>query len=417
MNSSPTPLSSSEIQDHKSKTTHDEPLRQSPEGGFKAWCTLIGGFLAITAVFGYQNAFGVYQDVYVRSHAASAQAVSWIGSTQLALMVALGLPAGKLLDLGYFKVMTVIGSTIYVFSIFMLSIAHTSKYYQLFLSQGLAAGLGAGLVYVLVLAVQSHHWRRFRPVAMGSVITGSSVGGIIFPIMLNNLIANPNVGFAWGVRASAFVCLGLLIVANILMTANPPKTRKADPPKLSVLFTDGAYIFGVLGNAAVADWGLFFPYFYFQLYAIVKGADPTFSFYLLAILNGSSIPGRIIPNVLSQKFGVFNTMAFCTFACGILIFGLFGVDDSVAALVIFAILYGFFSGGFISLLAPGVASLVQDESEMGIRLGLAYCIASLGILTGNPIAGALLGETFPWWRPIVFGAVSGTIFRKHRHFF
>ncbi|KAJ4469214.1 MFS general substrate transporter [Lentinula aciculospora] len=387
MNPSPTPLSSSEIQDYKSKTIHDEPLQQSPEGSFKAWCTLIGGFLAITAVF------------------ASAQAVSWIGSTQLALMVALGLPAVKLLDLGYFKVLTVIGSTIYVFSIFMLSIAHTSKYYQLFLSQGLAAGLGAGLVYVPVLAVQSHHWRRLRPVAMGIVITRSSVGGIIFPIMLNNLFANPNVGFAWGVRASAFVCLGLLIVANILMTANPPKTRKADPPKLGVLFTDGAYIFGVLG-AAVADWGLFFPYFYLQLFAMVKGADPTFSFYLLAIFNGSSIPGRIIPNVLSQKFGVFNTMTFCTFACGILIFGLFGVDNSVAALVIFAILYGFFSGGFISLLAPAVASLVKDESERReIRLGFAYCIASLGILTGNPIAGALLGETFPWWRRIVFGAV------------
>ncbi|KAJ4467806.1 MFS general substrate transporter [Lentinula aciculospora] len=334
MNPSPTPLSSSEIQDYKSKTIHDEPLQQSPEGSFKAWCTLIGGFLAITAVF------------------ASAQAVSWIGSTQLALMVALGLPAVKLLDLGYFKVLTVIGSTIYVFSIFMLSIAHTSKYYQLFLSQGLAAGLGAGLVYVPVLAVQSHHWRRLRPVAMGIVITS-------------------------GVRASAFVCLGLLIVANILMTANPPKTRKADPPKLGVLFTDGAYIFGVLG-AAVADWGLFFPYFYLQLFAMVKGADPTFSFYLLAIFNGSSIPGRIIPNVLSQKFGVFNTMTFCTFACGILIFGLFGVDNSTR---------------------------VKDESEIGIRLGLAYCIASLGILTGNPIAGALLGETFPWWRRIVFGAV------------
>ncbi|KAJ3925839.1 MAG: MFS general substrate transporter [Lentinula lateritia] len=393
----------------KSKTAPGEDADDFVEGGFKAWCTVIGGFFAITAVFGYQNAFGVYQDIYVRSNAASAQAVSWIGSTQLALMVALGLPAGKLLDFGYFKIMTVMGSAIYVFSIFMVSIAHTDKYYQLFLSQGLTAGIGAGLVYVPVMAVQTHYWRRLRPVAMGIVITGSSVGGIIFPIMLNRLITNPRVGFAWGVRASAFVCLGLLIIANVLMTANPPKTQKPDPPKLTVLFTDTAYIFGILG-AAAADWGFFFPYFYLQLFAAIKGADATFSFYLLAILNGSSIPGRIIPNILSQKFGVFNTLAFCTLACSILIFALLGVDKSVAALVIFAILYGFFSGGFISLLAPVIASLARDESEMGIRLGLAYFIGSFGILAGNPIAGALLGETFPWWRPIVFSAVSGAIF-------
>lgn len=105
-------------------------------------------------------------------------------------MVALGLPAGKLLDFGYFKIMTVMGSAIYVFSyvsytqysfqliysknsIFMVSIAHTDKYYQLFLSQGLTAGIGAGLVYVPVMAVQTHYWRRLRPVAMGIVITGA----------------------------------------------------------------------------------------------------------------------------------------------------------------------------------------------------------------------------------------------------
>ncbi|KAJ3848791.1 MFS general substrate transporter [Lentinula lateritia] len=398
------PLPVSNLQ-QKSKTAPGEDADDFVEGGFKAWCTVIGGFFAITAVFGYQNAFGVYQDIYVRSNAASAQAVSWISSTQLALM---------LLDFGYFKIMTVMGSAIYVFSIFMVSIAHTDKYYQLFLSQGLTAGIGAGLVYVPVMAVQTHYWRQLRPVAMGIVITGSSVGGIIFPIMLNRLITNPRVGFAWGVRASAFVCLGLLIIANVLMTANPPKTRKPDPPKLTVLFTDTAYIFGILGYSF---FPVLFSYqlelcadFYLQLFAAIKGADATFSFYLLAILNGSSIPGRIIPNILSQKFGVFNTLAFCTLACSILIFALLGVDKSVAALVIFAILNGFFSGGFISLLAPVIASLARDESEMGIRLGLAYFIGSFGILAGNPIAGALLGETFPWWRPIVFSAVSGAIF-------
>ncbi|KAK7047437.1 hypothetical protein VNI00_006668 [Paramarasmius palmivorus] len=374
------------------------------DGGLKAWCTVIGGFLAIAAVFGYQNAFGVYQDVYVRSHAASPQAVSWIGSTQLSLMVALGLPAGKLLDSGYFKVMTVTGSVIYVFSLFMVSIAHTDKYYQLFLAQGLAAGIGAGLVYLPAVAVQSHHWRRRRPVAMGIVISGSPVGGVVFPIMLNHLFENPRFGFTWGVRTSAFLCLALLVLANLLMTANPPKAKKPEPPKLTVLLKDTPYVIGVVG-CTIAFWGLFFPYFYLQLFAIIKGADPNFAFYLLSILNGSSIPGRIIPNALGQKLGLFNALVFCTFACGVLIFGLIGVNSSTGGLVTFSVLYGFFSGGFISLLPPAIASLAADDSEIGIRMGLAYFISSVGSLTGTPIDGALLGQSFAWWRPITFSGV------------
>lgn len=100
-------------------------------------------------------------------------------------------------------------------------------------------GIGAGLIYVPILAVQSHHWRLHRALALGTVMTGissstlaitqyvinnilhsgSSLGGVIFPIMLNQLF-NGSVGFAWGVRASAFLILGMLVLANILMSTN-----------------------------------------------------------------------------------------------------------------------------------------------------------------------------------------------------
>lgn len=56
--------------------------------------------------------------------------------------------------------------------LFMLSIAHPDKYYQLFLSQGVGMGIGAGLVYVPAVAVQAHHWSTRRAVAMGIVVTG-----------------------------------------------------------------------------------------------------------------------------------------------------------------------------------------------------------------------------------------------------
>lgn len=55
----------------------------------------------------------------------------------------------------------------------MLSIAHTDKWYQIFLSQGLGAGIGGGLIYIPSLAIQSHRWRRHRSLAMGIVFSGT----------------------------------------------------------------------------------------------------------------------------------------------------------------------------------------------------------------------------------------------------
>jgi hypothetical protein len=62
----------------------------------------------------------------------------------------------------------------------MVSIAHPDKYYQLFLSQGLGVGIGTGLVYIPSLAVQVHHWKRYRPLAMGVVITGMNASAPYF---------------------------------------------------------------------------------------------------------------------------------------------------------------------------------------------------------------------------------------------
>ena len=71
---------------------------------------------------------------------------------------------------------------------------------------------------------------------------GSSVGGIIFPIMLNQLFKG-SAGFAWGVRASAFVVLGLLVLTNLLMTTNPAVHTQGKPkPDLRGILTDAPYM-------------------------------------------------------------------------------------------------------------------------------------------------------------------------------
>jgi MFS family permease len=78
----------------------------------------------------------------------------------------------------------------------------SSKYYQFILAQGVCSSLGASaLFYPAVNSVATWFSKR-RALALGVVASGSSLGGVIFPIMVEWLV--PQVGFGWAMRICAF---------------------------------------------------------------------------------------------------------------------------------------------------------------------------------------------------------------------
>ena len=81
----------------------------------------------------------------------------------------------------------------------------------------------------------------------------------------------------------------------------------------------------------------------------------------LALLNGASIPGRILPAALTPKLGVFNVVVSSMTACSILIFAMLRIE-STSGVAIFAALYGFFSGTSKSGLT--FVRALPDESQL-----------------------------------------------------
>lgn len=117
--------------------------------------------------------------------------------------------------------LTIVGCILTVFSLFMLSLAQPGHFYQPFLAQGVGLGLGSGLTYIPSVAVLAQHFPGpyERALVMMVVASGSSMGGLVHPIMLNNLFHKKNVGFAKGVRASAGLLAGMLFIAVLCMRA------------------------------------------------------------------------------------------------------------------------------------------------------------------------------------------------------
>lgn len=81
-------------------------------------------------------------------------------------------------------------------------------------------GIGLGLIFVPSMSVISHYFARRRALAIGLAFAGSSIGGVMQPIMVNRLLNGP-LGFANGVRANTGLIAGMLLVGNLLMRPRP----------------------------------------------------------------------------------------------------------------------------------------------------------------------------------------------------
>ena len=77
----------------------------------------------------------------------------------------------------------------------------------------------------------------------------------------------------------------------------------------------------------------------------------------------------------------------CCFFSAIALF-FFRFTHDLQGLIIVSILYGFISGGMVSLPPATIANLTDNPSEYGTRMGMGHTIASLGALICNPIGGA-----------------------------
>ena len=187
-----------------------------------------------------------------------------------------------------------------------------------------------------------------------------------------------------------FIALATLIVplAGMKMRVKPSARLQLFEP---VAWAEKPYTFFGIGEF-FGFMGVYIPFFYISVYAVQRGiTDENLAFYLLAILNAGSVFGRIMPNFLADKTGPFNMLVPCSLAATVLAFAWIGINNT-AGLIVFCVLYGFFSGTFVSLPPPTVVTLSPSLAVVGVRMGMNFALAAVGLLIGNPIAGAILGS-------------------------
>lgn len=296
--------------------------------------------------------------------------------------------SGPLYDLGYFRSMLIIGNLLVVFGIMMLSLSTT--YWQVFLSQGVCMGLGAGLLYVPSLALIGVWFSKRRALALGIVMSGIAVGGVIYIIMFDRLTKRK--GFPFTIRALGFValCAAVLSVPALLSGSAMLATRRkrralfdksALQDRLFLIFTASTF-FTFLGYIV--------PYFYIPTYAKNRlGSSDSLSLYMLVFAIAGSFFGRLLSGVLAHYIGAIVTWILCASCSGILSLCWISIDKE-STFIAFSVLWGFFSAALVTVPSAAFANITPDLSRLGTRLGMSWSVSSIATLIGAPIAGALL---------------------------
>ncbi|KAJ7673504.1 major facilitator superfamily domain-containing protein, partial [Mycena rosella] len=323
----------------------------------------------------------------------------------------LGGISGKLFDSGHFHAIEIVGGAIFIFSIFMLSLAKPLQpgcLIHLF-SQGVGVGIGLGFTFVPTASIAVHHFSKQRGLASGVALSGASVGGTVFPIipfLQTSLILRcshliPKLGFGPAVRATGYVVLGCIVAGNALMRTRFLPHSKRDNvvgPNIKSFFSDAPYMWAVVG---------YLPVIYMQLFGLQHSVGSSLAFYSIAIMNGSGAVGRVVGNHLADVYGPLNVQVCCTFVTGALMWAVLGIN-APWSLILVSVLCGIFSGEGLRLALEIIclSSFARTPDEVGARTGVAVALTSIGSLASAPIQGALLTSHFIWIRPAAFSGVS-----------
>ncbi|KAJ4224640.1 hypothetical protein NW759_005356 [Fusarium solani] len=347
-----------------------------PDGGLQAWLVAAGGACIFFSCLGFANSFGVLQEYYMthQLRGESADKVAWIGSMSTFIQFAAGAIGGPMFDRFGVRFM---------------------------LAQGVLMGVAMAFMQLPAFAAVSQYFDKKRAAAFGVVVSGSSIGGVVFPIALSKMLNDSSIGFGWSVRIMGFVMIPLMGFSCLTVKPRlPPRTTSFF---IAEAFKNTRYLL-LISSLFFMFLGMFTPLFFIPTYAVTRGMKPALASYLLAMTNAASTFGRIIPGVLADKYGRLNMYTLGGLSTGIVIFCL-NETKSTPALIVYAIVFGFTSGTIISGASAAFTLVTKDSRDNGTYMGMGMALSSFAALIGPPVNGALIDKYGGFFQVSVFSGV------------
>ncbi|KAI0199368.1 putative monocarboxylate permease [Astrocystis sublimbata] len=391
-------------------TEKPEETKLEAVGDNTAWLQVLGAFLVYVATWGLLSTYGSYQAYYeanILSDTPTDQ-IAWVGTIQGVLLILGGVITGPIYDHGYMRQLLFAGTFFTILGVMTLSFV--TQYYQVLLSQGFCMGIGGGILYIPSLAhVTANFGPKFRPLAVSLATVGTAIGGIVYPIVFDQVLTR--VGFPWATRTLGFLTFAELAVALVIILPHHARVRSKHAKSGTVtarpLFDLAAFRdipFMIFCLALFFMWSAYWvPFFLIPTFAeYALGASQSWGFYILVITNAATIPGRLLAVFIIAYLGVARGMLACSLASAIIFYSwaavhtLAGFEAWIVFVGLIMVPLAVFYPAIVPLLSP-------SQAVVGARLGISSAAAALGIILGAPLSSALIDTaTGSFWKMQVF---------------
>lgn len=364
-------------------------------GVFAGWWVVAGAFLCMMTGYAVAYSFAAFFGALEAEFGARRGETSLVFSISAFLYFQLGFPAGLIADRTGPRPMVVGGLLLVAMGLAAASQATTL--WQVYLGYGLGVGVGVGLSYVPSIAAVQRWFVRRRGTASGIAVAGIGVGTLLGAPLAHELIG------ALGWRQTYLVLAALTVigaVASGFMVRPGPERYglgpDGDAPTPGTAFSipagltlgealRSAPFWAIYIGALLLSFGLFVPFVHLAPYVSDLGLGEGFGVLLIFLLGVGSTFGRFLFASITNWLGRRVSFGMMYIGAGAMLV-MWSMSTSAPALVVFALVFGAFYGGFVAI-APSLAADYFGGRALGSIIGALYSGVGFGALLGSPVAG------------------------------
>jgi len=344
-------------------------------------------------IWGFAMTYGIFNEYYL-SHwnfHGSKSTVGVIGMTYNGVMY-LSMP---ILFLAltrkwaqYRQMAALAGILISCMSFLLCSFAR--DIWQLVLAQGILAAIGGALLYTpTTLSLGEHYTAGNRALAYGITLSCKNITGTTCPFLMQAML--DKLGFRKAMWIWAGIVASTSLVAIACMPMRPTwrssdQAQRARKVPWDFLHHKTFYIYGIAIVLQSSGYGI--PQTYLNGYAHeVASLSINTSTLLITLFN---IPGIISSTFFGwlsdnrfRRFSANSSTCFSAMASALATFLFWGLagsaSDSMALLILYSLIYGFFAGGYSGTWGGIIKEMEAEAAERNeaIDSGMVY-----GLLNG-----------------------------------
>lgn len=298
------------------------------------------------------------------------------------------------------------GAVIFLLALMLASVSEHLWQFQL--TQGLLLGIGVCITYMPAVTIPPTWFDRRRGLAMGIVLAGTGVGGVLWAPILRTLISK--VGFRNALRISGSICSTFIAMSGAVLEW-PPARRVALAAENASL-SRATSIFSI----SLVDWKVatsrkfvaqavgtmlqsaayYTPVFFFASYARTLGYSETTSANFIALSNATNAIGKVIIGHAADRMGRLNALFLTTMISAVTALALWlpsclssAQSEGRHFFIAFTVFYGIFASAYVALFPTSLVEIFGVQHFASVN-GVLYMARGMATLVGTPLAGALI---------------------------